>query len=102
MSDTISTAEYQAASRPRSVLGALICLQAIADATNGRNLNRALGTVELLPQVADVHVDDVGVRGEAVAEHALQDHGARDDVPAIAQEQRQQRKLLLRQLELGA
>jgi hypothetical protein len=45
-----------------------------ADRVDQRYLARA---VDLLPQVADVHIDKIGCRNELVAPHFVQQHAAR-------------------------
>src|SRR4051794_29332218 len=39
--------------------------------------------IDLLAEAADEHVDDIGLRIEAVVPHVRQDHRLRDDLPGV-------------------
>jgi hypothetical protein len=57
------------------------------------------GVVELAAQAAHGHLDHVGVAVEVHVPHLLGQRGAREDLPAPAQQHHQQRELLGRELE---
>src|SRR5579885_3521555 len=73
--------------------------QAVPGAAYGAQQGGIETGVYLLPQPADVHVDDVGLRIEVVAPDALQQHGARDHLAGVAQQVFQQLELARLQID---
>src|SRR5581483_10246189 len=65
----------------------------ISDATHGVQEFLFEWTIDLLAKPADEHIDDVGLRIEAVLPHVRQNHGFRDDSTGIAHEIFEQREL---------
>src|ERR1700761_439953 len=55
--------------------------------------------VDLLSQIADVDVDDVGLEREVILPDFLQQHGARDDPSWVAQEILEQAEFTWQQLD---
>src|SRR5579863_9694325 len=55
-------------------------------AANVLDQRRPAGDVDLAPEVADVHIDDVGFRREAIVPHPLQQHRAGDDLAGALDE----------------
>ncbi len=55
-----------------------------------------------LPQTADVHVDHVGLRVEMIVPHALEQHGARHHLPAVAHHELQQLEFARREFDFLA
>src|SRR5690349_12433540 len=58
--------------------------QRISRATHGVEKRCRKTLVELLPQAAHMHVDDVGLWIEMVIPHLLEQHGTGDDVSGVA------------------
>ena len=74
-------------------------LQAIAGAAHGVQERAVEALVDLLPEPADMHVDDVGLRIEMVVPDLFQEHRARDDVVRVAHEIFEQAELARQQLD---
>src|SRR5476649_578196 len=92
-----SAKPYATVSRARRVATSL--LQDVAHtAHRGDKLPRMLG-INLLAQVVDDHVDDVGARIEVIAPRILGDERAAHDAPAMPREILQHGVLLVRQLD---
>src|ERR1700722_2793364 len=58
--------------------------------------------VDLLAQIADVHVDDIGLEREVVVPHVLEQHRARDHLTGMAQEVLQKLEFARQQINPGA
>ena len=76
-------------------------LQPVADAAHRLDRVATERAVDLLAQVADVDVDDVGPALERDVPGAVEKLTAREDSAGAAHEELEQRELLRRQLELG-
>src|SRR5512132_3936176 len=73
--------------------------QAIASPANRLDRVESEGTVDLLPQVADVDVDDVRAVVVAVVPGVLEQFEPRQDLAGAAHEGLEQRELLRRELD---
>ena len=58
--------------------------------------------VDGLPQGADEHVDDVGLRIEMIVPYAFEQHGARHHLPAVAHHEFEQLKFARREFDFLA
>src|SRR4051812_12799038 len=96
-SPTTTRADATATSRARSDTSAPLGLsgetQAVADAPDGVD-HRRPGCVQLLAQVGDVGLEDVGVAAEVVLPHVLEELGLGEHASGVEQE-------VAQQLELG-
>src|ERR1700744_1242605 len=58
-----------------------------------------VGGVELAPQIADLDVNDIGLRHEFEVPHILEQHGSRHDLTGAAQEIFEQGELPRQQID---
>src|SRR5581483_7860195 len=65
----------------------------VAGIADGSQQLPLLIRIDLLPELADVHVDDIGLRVEVIVPHVLEQHGPGNDLTGVAHE-------VLEQLEL--
>src|SRR5205085_11014487 len=77
-----------------------VSAQAIAGAAHGADEVRLEWLVDLAPQVADVHLDDVRVAREVHAPDVVEDLGLGRDVSVPAHQVLEQRELAARQADL--
>src|SRR5215470_1729731 len=71
----------------------LIDAQHVADAAHRMQQRRRELLVDLLPQSTDLHVDGIRLRIEVIVPDRLEQHGARDHLPLMANEILEQSKL---------
>jgi len=70
-----------------------------AGAANGANKGRVAGHIDLMPQFADVDVDQVRLRHIAIMPNVLQEHCAGNDLAGTAHEIFQKFELGRQQIE---
>src|SRR5687767_1571978 len=97
---TKSVAYHVARRRPNTA--GLALFEDIPDAPDGSQELAIERPIELLAQAAHQHVDNVGLRIEAVVPHVRQDHRLRDDFADVAHEVLEQRELARPELDGGA
>src|SRR5580693_4304956 len=102
----MSSVSSPAMSRPRSVRGTTLIrertligwawsagrLQDVADAADGVD-QRDAARIDLLPQVADVQLDHVGLAAEVVVPHPVEDLGLGQHPPGVAHHEPEQLEL---------
>src|ERR1700704_5831109 len=76
--------------------------ESVARAADGLDALGAEGLIDLLAQIADVHLDDVRVALEVDAPHVVEDVGLRRDAPVLAHEELEQCELACGQPDVGA
>src|SRR5438045_1855042 len=92
------TAVYQSVSR--SLIDTPLSLpQHVARPAHRMDQARLAVSLELLPQVADIDLDQVRLAAEVVVPDPIEDHLARQYPARVVQEERQQLVLLGRQLD---
>src|SRR3990172_5013102 len=87
-------------SRDQRVPSAATSVQSIAGTPNGLQCLAAERTVQLVAQMQDVHLDDVGIAFEVVVPHVVEDLPLRQDVPLAAEQELQDRELAPGELDL--
>src|ERR1700692_4102240 len=71
-------------------------------AANVGDQRRRPGLIDLAPQIADMHVDDIGFRNKTIVPYFLQQHGAGDDLAGPAKKIFEQLELARQQIDLRA
>src|ERR1700753_3634148 len=79
-----------------------IVVQHETGSTDIHDQRSAAPYVDLLAQIADMHVDDIGLERVMVVPHVLQQHPARDHLAAMAQEVFQKLEFARQQIDPGA
>src|SRR5205085_12179353 len=88
------------ACRPSPVPLMLVLPQHVSDTTHGLDQTRLAGRLGLGTEVSDVHFEDRIVAAEVITPDVLEETGARQDPPGVAQQVCQQVELLGTQREL--
>src|SRR5215210_380225 len=83
-------------SAPSSTIG----VQSVADTADGLERASLERSIELVAEVSDVHLDDVGVPFEVVVPHVLEDRGLRHDLALAPEEELEKSHLARREVDL--
>src|SRR6476619_911853 len=96
---TESARRVLAARGTPSLTAAILAAEPVAGAAHGVQQGFRKTRVDLLPQAADVHVDDVGLRIEVVVPHRLEQHRAGDHAFGLAHQVFEQAELARQQFD---
>src|SRR6266478_3687935 len=98
---TVTTTNARATRTAEDLKNSSICVQHETCSADVYNQRAAAAHVDLLPQIADVDVDDIGLQREMVLPHILEQHRPRDHLAGMTQEVFEKLELARQQIDFG-